>query len=274
MEKPANYDMSRLNEFQECNELYNNKYNRCLKEPVGLNARFSIHMVHDPLTQWYASQGKKLPDFAANLAKMQLTAEELASDKHGKYTVATALRIFDKYIEQLGKVDLERFEVLGAEKYVVDEVLRFGSKADVMLLERATSYPWTAELKFSAWDFVLTGTSFNPQALGQINNTKSRGCLFTLITPKDTKWADFLIIREEIVPKPWEMERWRKNITKRIEDMDRSYELDIWPQHGPKACRRYGGDCYFLGLCEAGAPQEMVQRMPQHDPLAYLGDGQ
>lgn len=280
------FDNSRLATYQTCPELYNKLYNLGLAEPKSKNAIFSEHMIHVPLTEWY--QNKMVhtwqPDWAkcwdnydkAMAENLALTpGVEPAQDKHGKYTIATAMRAFDTYINTYGPGDRARFQVMDVEKYIIDPELGFGSKPDVLLLELATSSPWTCELKFSGYSYILTGSSMNPQVLGQVNNTGGEGCLFTLVTPKDTKWSEFLCVREEIVPRSKDMEQWKKQIQFRIDTIKRSYEQNVWPQIVPTGCTRYNSTCFFLDACEAHNPPEMIARMAKNkNPLAYLGIGE
>jgi len=279
------FDNSRLETYQTCPELYNKLYNLNLAEPMSRNAIFSEHLIHVPLTEWYMNKMVQTwqPDWVKcrdSYDKAMAEQEQFNPgapafvDKHQKYTIATAQRAFQTYIDTYGPGDRARFQVMDIEKYIIDPVLDFGSKPDVLLLELATTTPWTAELKFSGHSFIMTGASLNAQVLGQVNNTGGEGCLFTLVTPKDTKWSEFLCIREEIVPRAKDMEVWAKNIKFRIETMKRSYEQDVWPTIVPKGCTRYMGECYFLSACEAGNPPEMIARLPKKaNPLAYLGIG-
>jgi hypothetical protein len=277
------FDNSRLATYQTCPELYNKLYNLGLAEPMSRNAIFSEHMVHVPLTEWYLNKMVHTwqPDWAkcwdsydkAMSENLLLTPDVPEFiDKHSKYTIATAQRAFATYIDTFGPGDRARFSVVDIEKYIIDPVTNFGSKPDVLLLELATSTPWTCELKFSSYSYILTGSAMNPQVLGQVNNTGGEGCLFTLLQPKDTKWSEFICVREEIVPRVKDMEVWKKEINFRMETIKRSYEQDVWPKIVPTGCTRYNSECFFLSACEAHNPPEMISRMAKKkNPLAYLG---
>jgi hypothetical protein len=281
-EMNMDFDNSRLQTYEECPELYNKLYNLGLAQPMAQSAIFSEHLVHLPLTDWYMNKmvhsyqpdwQKCLDNYDKAMAEQKaITGEDPPVDKHGKYTLATAQRAYATYIDLYGPGDRLRFRCLDVEKYIVDPEISFGSKPDVLLQEIATSTPWTAELKFSSWAFILMGSAMNPQVLGQVNNTGGEGCLFTLIQPKDTKWSEFICMREEIVPRVKDLELWKKEQMFRIETVKRSYATGVWPRRVPKGCGRYNGECFFLSACEAGNPPEMLARLPKNkNPLAYLG---
>ncbi len=278
--EPVDLDASRLETYRLCPMKYKNRYVYGLSEPKGLNARFSTHLIHDPITEWYLKGRDWVPtpeEWQAKFDSIAVTPEEQAIKANARYNVEAAQRCFNFYRERFG-ADHERFEFLGIENYLLDKEnfkpLAFGSKPDVRARERNTGNLFTFELKFSEWDFILEASTMNPQFLGQVNNTKGRGVIVTLIQPIGTTWKNFNAVREEIVPTQAELEKWRKDIQFSMDNVQRSYATDVWPKHTPHACTSYSG-CFFVGLCVAGHPKEMLERMPKaDDPLGYLGGGQ
>ena len=263
------YDSSRLETFQTCPRLYYYLYELGLKGPKGTSARFSEWMVHLPLTEWYAHAGNHTPEWETLWRCFAITPEEQAIKANAKYSITTAKLVFDFYTTRFAG-DFERFEVLDTEQYIVDHILQFGSKPDVRLRERTTGLAWTLELKFSAWDFVTTGACMNPQFLGQVNNTGGHGIIVAQIMPTDTKWETLQAYRHEIVPRPADMAEWRADTIARIAQVKASEASGVWHKHVPMACTRFNQECFFLRLCEAGAPKGMIDRMETHNPLAYL----
>ena len=264
-----NYDNSRLNTHQTCPRLYYYLYELGLREPKGTSARFSEWLVHLPLTEWYAHMGSHEPPWEALRAFFAMTPEEQAIKANAKYSIETAKLAFEFYTARF-RSDFERFDVLSTEQYIVDHALAFGSKPDVQLREKTSGLVWTLEIKFSAWDFVTTGACMNPQFLGQVNNTRGHGVIVAQIMPQDAKWKTFQVYRHEIVPRPADMVEWESDTRARIAQVQASELSNVWPKHVPEACTRFNRECFFLGLCEAGAPQGMIDRMEHHDPLAYL----
>ena len=277
-EPPEDYDNSRISTYADCPMQYHNKYNLGLAEDNGqrsLNSRFSTHMIHDPITEWYfrgldwdpGDQG-----WEERMAKCLVTDEEKLVKANAVYCVDSAKRCFSHHKQQFGS-DFERFTVLGAENYIVDKAMRFGSKPDVRVQDKETGELFTIEIKFSGWDFILEAANINPQFLGQVNNTKGTGFIVTLIQPVGTKWQNFTAIRQEIEPKPEEMETWRREKLFQIEQIEASYRANVWPKNTPHACTNFGG-CFFVQLCAAGHPEGMLARMPKKgDPLDYLKGG-
>lgn len=275
---PLDYDNSRISTYADCPMKYHNKYNLALADDNGmrsLNSRFSTHMVHDPITEWYF-RGRDWdpgPDgWQERFDKIALTEEERAVKANAVYSIDSATRCFAHHKQQF-EADFDRFEILGAENYIIDPTMKFGSKPDVRVKERATGKLYTIEIKFSGWDFILEAANINPQFLGQVNNTKGNGFIVTLIQPVGTKWQNFTAIRQEIEPKPEEMEAWRRDKVFQIQQIEESYRQNVWPKNTPHACTSFGG-CFFVGLCAAGHPEGMVERMPRRgDPLDYLKGG-
>jgi len=272
---PADFDNSRLATYALCPMKYYNHYVLGLAEPFGLTARFSTHMFHDPVTEWYFHGKDWDPGddgWKERFDKVALTPTELAVKANAVYSLDNGKRIFDFYRTKFSE-DFARFEIIGAENYLVDPVMGFGSKPDVRAREKSTGLLYTIELKFSSWDFILEASTMNPQFLGQVNNTKGHGFIVTLVQPVGAKWSSFSAIREEIVPKPEDLEAWRRAKMFEMETVKRSYASGVWPKNTPHACTSYGG-CFFLDLCIAGHPKEMVDRMPRaDDPLDYLSGG-
>ena len=273
--EPTDYDNSRLSTYALCPMKYYNHYVLGLEEPRGFNARFSTHMVHDPITEWYFRGRAWDPGdtgWRERFDRVAMTQAEMAIKANAVYSIDSARRCFDFYRERFD-ADHDRFEILGAENYLIDPVLHFGSKPDVRAKERDTGHLYTIEIKFSSWDFILEASPMNPQFLGQVNNTKGHGCVVTLIQPCGSKWSSFSAVREEIIPTRAELEAWARDKYFEIDTVQRSYRTNVWPKNTPHACTSYGG-CFFLGLCVAGHPKEMVDRMPKAgDPLDYLNGG-
>lgn len=273
--EPLDLDNSRLETYGLCPMKYHNQYNLGLATPKHLNTRFSTHMVHDPITEWYL-KGKdwSLSDeeWERRQARLAITAEEQSVKANAIYNADNAKRCFEFYTKRFEE-DHDRFEFLGIEQYLVDTSLGFGSKPDVRARERETGKLYTFELKFSDWDFILEAATMNPQFLGQINNTKGHGCIVTLVQPSGAKWGSFGSVRQVIEPTAEELEAWRKDTAFKIQNVRRSYKQNQWPKHTPQACTAYGG-CYFVDLCTAGHPKEMLDRFPRaENPLAYLTEG-
>lgn len=271
--EPVDLDNSRLETYGLCPMKYHNQYNLGLATPKHLNTRFSTYLIHDPITEWYLKgKGWAPMNWEERIESMQITDEEKAVKANAIYTAANAKRVFDFYTERFAS-DHDNYEILGIENYLVDQGLGFGSKPDVRAKEKETGKLYTFELKFSDWDFILEAVTMNPQFLGQVNNTKGNGCIVTLITPSGAKWGSFSAVRQIVEPKPAELADWRQQTAFKIEQVRQSYKQDIWPKHTPNACTQYGG-CYFVTLCTAGHPKEMLDRMPRaDDPLSYLGQG-
>lgn len=273
--EPIDLDNSRLETYALCPMKYHNKYNLELAEPKHLNTRFSTHCIHDPITEWYWNGPAWRPsdeDWERRQARLAITAEEQAVKANAVYCIESAKRVFDFYTERFA-ADHERFEFFGIENYLVDESLGFGSKPDVRARERSTGKLYTLELKFSDWDFVFEAAPMNPQFLGQINTTKGVGVVVTLVQPNGTKWSNFGSARVEIEPTPEELAAWRADTAFKIDNVRRSYATGVWPKHTPNACTQYGG-CYFVDLCTAGHPKEMLDRFPRNaDSLGYLTEG-
>lgn len=273
--EPLDLDNSRLETYSLCPQKYHNQYNLGLTTPKHLNTRFSTYLVHDPITEWYLRGRDWQPgqeDWERRQAHMAITAEEQAVKANAVYSVENAQRCFKFYTERFSN-DHDEFEFLGIENYLVDKSLGFGSKPDVRARRRSDGSFYTFELKFSDWDFILEAAPMNPQFLGQVNNTKGRGCIVTLIQPSGAKWSHFGSVRQVIEPTPEELESWRQQTKFKIANVRRSYQEGVWPKHTPNACSSYGG-CYFVDLCTAGHPKEMLSRMPKaEDPLAYLREG-
>jgi hypothetical protein len=77
----------------------------------------------------------------------------------------------------------------------------------------------------------------------------------------------------EIEPSDEDLAEWTANTQFKMANVRRSYETNVWPKHTPNACTQYGG-CYFLDLCTAGHPKEMLERMDRNpDSLSYLTEG-
>jgi len=273
--EPTDLDNSRLETYALCPMKYHNQYNLKLATPKHLNTRFSTYMIHEPITEWYFSNGTYKPtqeELERRQALLAITPEEAAVKANAVYSIESAKKCFDFYSERFA-TDFDRFEFLGIENYIVDPSLGFGSKPDVRAREKATGKLFTFEIKFSGWDFILEAATMNPQFLGQVNNTKGAGVIVTLIQPNGAKWSNFSSARMEIEPTPIDMAMWRTTTQFKIENVRRSYREGVWPKHTPNACSQYGG-CYFLDLCTAGHPQEMLDRFPRNeDSLAYLTDG-
>ena len=273
--EPLDLDNSRLETYGVCPQKYHNQYNLGLATPKHLNTRFSTHLIHDPITEWYLN-GKdwqlSQQQWDERIESMQITEEEKSVKANAIYTAANAKRIFDFYTTRFAN-DHDNYEILGIENYLVDPSLSFGSKPDVRARHKETGKLYTFELKFSDWDFILEAVTMNPQFLGQVNNTGGAGCIVTLITPSGAKWGSFSAVRQEIEPKPAEMEAWRRETAFKIKQVRQSYAEGVWPKHTPNACTQYGG-CFFLTLCTANHPKEMLDRMDKaDDPLSYLGQG-
>ena len=273
--EPLDLDNSRLETYALCPMKYHNQYNLKLATPKHLNTRFSTHCIHDPITEWYWNGPDWRPsdeDWERRQARLAITPDELLVKANAVYCIENAKKAFDFYTERF-KDDHNRFRFTGIENYIVDPVLGFGSKPDVRAVEIDTGNLYTFELKFSDWDFILEAAPMNPQFLGQVNNTKGSGVIVTLLSPSGTKWQTFGSARMEIEPTPEELADWRASTQMKIENVRRSYATGVWPKHTPNACTQYGG-CYFLDLCTARHPPEMLDRMEKNvDSLGYLTEG-
>ena len=278
---PESLDASRLTTYDLCPRKYYNQYIRRLHTgPKHLNTRFSSHLIHEPLTMWYLSGPTWEPSeaqWAELLAKVAVTEEELGVKANANYCLDQAKACFKTYVERFAD-DHKRFKITGVENYILDSEnfrpVPFGSKPDIMAKERVSGDVWTIELKFSAWDFALDASIINPQFLGQVNNTKGKGIIVNLIQPVgSTKWHSFNVVREEFSPKPAELEEFRNDVRFKIATVVASHKLNVFPKNSTHACGAYGG-CFFLALCTAANPLEMIRRMPlKEDPLDYLTGG-
>jgi len=272
--KPKHFDNSRLQVYAECPKKYFNKYVLGLADPMGLVARFSEHLFHGPITEWYYNGKGWSPsstDWQERYDRMGLTKAEADVKANAVYSLANAKKLFDYYTTNFAD-DHDRFTILGIEEYLVDPVLGFGSKPDVRAIDKATGRGYTIELKFSGWDFILEASIMNPQFIGQVNNTGGDACLLTLVQPNGP-WTKFHAIRDEIKPTPQDLRSWKQDKIFEMETINRSYATDVWPKNTPHACTNYNG-CFFLELCTAGHPEGMLERMPlAGDPLDYLGGG-
>jgi len=277
---PADLDASRITTYDLCPKKYYNRYVLGLHEgPKHLNTRFSTHMFHEPIVQWYLGGAGWSPSedlWASLMSQVAITEEEASVKANAIYSLENAKKLFAFYTERYAP-DHDRFRITGVENYLLDNTnfgpIPFGSKPDISAVERATGAPWTIELKFSDWDFILEASTMNLQFLGQVNNSKGKGVLVTLIQPYGAKWSSFNGVRVEFEPKPEDLEAWRQDVQFKMDTITKSYETGIFPKNAPHACSSYGG-CFFVDLCAAFHPPEMVARMPRHDdPLGYLGGG-
>jgi len=277
MKLPEDLDNSRLETYNECAMKYRNHYVLNLETPKHLNTRFSSWLIHLPITELYKNGLGWEPtekEWTSWLKEIAITPEEANVKTNAVYSIENAKRILAFYRERFAS-DFDRFEFLGVEDYLLDETIHptisFGSKPDIRAKEKATGLLWTLEIKFSDWDFILEGAPMNPQFLGQVSTTKGHGVIVTLIQPSGAKWGNFGAVREEIVPKASELNQWRSETSFKMDQVRKSHLNDVWPRSTPGACSNYGG-CFFLGLCVAGHPPEMLARMPRvGDPLSYLG---
>lgn len=273
--EPVDLDNSRLETYGLCPQKYDFLYNRGLATKKHLNTRFSTHMIHDPITQWYIrGKGWFLSDgeWETRQGLLAITAKEAAVKANAVYCVENAKKAFKFYTERFTS-DHDDFEFLGVEQYLVDKSLGFGSKPDVRARRLADGKLFTFELKFSDWEFILENAPINSQFLGQVNNTKGSGTIVTLVQPSGTKWTHFGSVRQIIEPTPAELDTWRQDTKHKIAQVRHSYAEGVWPKQAPHACSSFGG-CPFADLCVAGIPKEMLDRWPRaEDPLAYLTEG-
>lgn len=262
-------DYTQLETYRTCPQLYDYIYNMNLQRGMNLAARFSVHMVHAPIADWYLTGGKLWgPDRWAHAWNVEVnpTDTERARDRKKHYTLVKAQEIFRLYTE-LYHHELD--QVYTAEQVFVDGALDFLSKPDVVLTRNHTL--WCVDLKATAWRFISKAVPINRQLLGQIVTVGAVGAILRVISLAGNPLTieDF-----ELRPSPDQRARFRAETDLKRENLERSAELNVWPREAPSACARYGeaNMCEFLELCESDDPARLIASWPRADNRAYLAN--
>jgi hypothetical protein len=279
---PKDLDNSRIDLYSACPQLFDYTYNFELNPGDSKwKANYSTFMIHEPVQAWWASGGEYKPDWQEQMAKWAPTPEEMMMDKFGNYTIVNANKAFNEHCEKAAnRGDIERFEYLEHEVYRTADVgaeIKFGSKTDIILRDRATQEIVTYEIKASRWDYILMGLNFNRQLLGQMyTNDATLGIVefFNLAAKKKDPMISFFEL-----PLDWQtLEIWKDKVAFEINQILASYKADIWPTH-TSSCKRFNQTCPFLDLCELGGSmsdegKREAAKWPKHDSLKYLGNSE
>lgn len=267
-------DNSRLETYDACPQLYDYKYNLELDPgESNLAARFSTHMVHIPVQRWYESNGVYRPDWEERFKAWNPSQEELLAQRHNDYSAAAADRLFDEYITRFSG-DLEDYDFECAECYYTKDldpdntIPSWGAKLDMLLKRKSDDMIIPFEFKSSRYDYILIGLPFNRQVLGQIYVTHSEKCVVNYfgLNSRDFRKNDYRISRFEVEPTPEELERWRKETSQEVWNMEVSRIEGVYPRKS-HSCKRFNKECAFLELCLGSKSYDAFDKT---DSLEYL----
>src|SRR3990167_5709059 len=259
-------DMSQLNTFERCPELYNNVYNKGLQELKGPGALFSSLVIHPLLSRWYLAGGTRpLTPLMIKKAWMSFNNKcsllNLRQNQTYAYSFSTVTKLLATYVTQYS-LDFDMYKVASSEDFywkVMTNIdflggkVIFISKPDLVLMRLGDGAITTLDWKTSMYNTQPTLLPFDRQFLGQAWVTDAKFMLKAFMLLPASAGVYPTLIREFAEVDKDLMLEFEKELYISIQQLLLSKQLEVWPKRAPNSCYPFPGiTCSFIDLCPLG----------------------
>lgn len=251
--------LSQLQLYEHCPRKHFYRYSLNLADPPGIEASFSTHLIHKPITDWYSCLSQ---DWGAYWIAFKRDTELVANTptyRTAFYTLELAQFMFEAYTKTY-PVDFNTVE--STEKLHLlfkHEDIEFVVKPDVVL---GQPDPMVIELKASQYDYILQNPGFNRQLVAQSVATNREKVSLRLLNLKTRKILEQLIC----VTLDHKEEFMRELLYSSLPKFNISQLTGIWEKHSPGACIEFNRLCVFSELCLNHVPRRITDLWPKRDP--------